>query len=283
MSNGKRIAILTDSTCDIPHDMRNKHDIHVLPQTIIWGEEILLDGVDIDNDTFYKRLVSDPVHPTTSQPAMGDFARMYEKVAQDADEIVAVLVSSDLSGTLASASGAMDEVDIPVHIVDSRSASLGLGVAVLAAVDARDAGGDVATIVAAAEKRARQTNLLFVLDTLEYLHKGGRIGPAKKYLATALNLKPILHILDGRIEPHSSVRTRSKALARMLEVAADGLDANGPKGGAILHAQAEADANKVADQYKAMYDPKSLIMSEVTPVIGVHTGPGVIGVATYSL
>jgi DegV family protein with EDD domain len=281
--SARRIAILTDSTCDIPEELRRKHDIHVVPQLLVWGDETLRDGYDVDAETFFKRLPVDPAHPRTSQPSVGDFFEMYKKIGEGADEIVTVLISDHLSGSLASAEGAREMVDIPVHIVNSKSVSLGLGGVVVAAVEARDAGGDAAAIVAAAEKRARNTNVVFVVDTLEYLHKGGRIGGAAKLVGTALNLKPVLHIVDGRIEPLERVRTRSKALARMLEVAVDGLDRAAPLGGAVLHGNAPEEAARVAEQYKELYGPMEFMMSEVTPIIGVHSGPGVIGVVSYNL
>ena len=282
MSN-KRIAILTDSTCDIPLEVRNKHNLHVIPQTIIWGDEVLLDGVDLKHAAFYKRIATDPAHPTTSQPTIPQFTEMYKKIAADADEIVTVLLSDEFSNTIASARGAAEEVDFPVHIVDSRSVSLGLGVVVMAAVEAREAGGDAAAMVEAAEKRAYQTNIIFLLDTLEYLHKGGRIGGAKRLIGTALNIKPLLHVDDGRVETLESVRTHSKALKRLVEVAADGLDTSGKLGGAVLYGVTQEDADKIAKEYKEKYQPQSFMMSQVTPVIGVHTGPGVVGIVTYTV
>jgi len=279
----KRIAILTDSTCDLSQEYRRKHNIYVVPQLLVWGQETLRDEYDIDAETFFKRLATDPVHPRTSQPSVGDFLEMYNQIGQEADEIVAVLISHHLSGSIASAEGAKEMVDIPVHIVNSLSVTLGLGAAVMAAVAAREAGGDVAAIVAAAEERARNHNLVFVVDTLEYLHKGGRIGGARKLLGTALNIKPVLQIVDGRIEPRESVRTRSKAITRMLEVAAEGLDTNAPLGGAVLHGNAPEDGALVAERYRELYQPQEFTMSEVTPIVGVHSGPGVIGVVSYNL
>jgi DegV family protein with EDD domain len=282
--NSKRIAIVTDSTCDIPEEIRQKRDIYMVPLSVIWGEEALKDGEDITPQAFYKRLPIDPVHPQTSQPSVGAFANFYEQMKDDgAEEIVAVLISDELSGTITSAEGAKDMTDLPVHVVDSRLASLALGVVVLAAAEARDAGGDVAAIVAAAKKRAEQTKVIFAVDTLEYLHKGGRIGGAAKLIGTALNLKPVLTVVDGQVEALERVRTRTKALARMLEVAADGLDKDAPLGGAVIHANAPGEAAKIAERYKEMYSLQEFMISEVTPIIGVHTGPNVIGVVCYNL
>jgi DegV family protein with EDD domain len=284
MSNDShRIGILTDSTCDLPQELRDRHDIYVVPQLLIWGEETLRDGFDIDGPTFYKRLPHDPVHPKTSQPSVGDFVEYFNQMKGEYDEIVAVLISHHLSGSIASAEGAKGMVDIPVHVVNSYSVSLGLGAVVMAAVQAREAGADVAAIVAAAEERARHTRIVFVVDTLDYLHKGGRIGGAAKLVGTALNLKPLLYIHEGRVEPLERIRTRSKALDRMLEVATDGIDTTQPIGGAVLHAEALEDAVRVAERYQEMYSPVEFMMGEVTPIIGVHGGPGVLGVVTYTV
>jgi DegV family protein with EDD domain len=278
-----RVAILTDSTCDLPQELREKHDIHVIPLQLIWGEETLYDGRDIDAETFYRRLPVDPVHPKTSQPSVGDFAEMFRQIAAGADEIVAVLISNGLSGTIASAEGAKEMVDIPVHIVDSRTVSLGLGAVVMAAIGAREAGVDSTAIVAAAERRAANSRAVIMVDTLEYLHKGGRIGGAARMLGTALDLKPVLHLEDGRLELVDRVRTRSKAIARMLEVAIDGLDKDAPLGGAVLHSAAPQDAARVAEQYQALYKPREFMVSQVTPTIGVHVGPRALGVISYNL
>lgn len=279
----RRIAILTDSTCDLPQELREKHDIRVIPLQLIWGEETLYDGRDIDAETFYKRLPVDPIHPKTSQPSVGDFAELYKQIGEVADEIVAVLISSELSGIIASAEGAKEMVDIPVHVVDSRTVSLGLGMIVMSAVETREAGADSAAIVAAAERRAANSRAVIMVDTLEYLHKGGRIGGAARLLGTALDLKPVLHLVDGRLEPVSRVRTRSKAIARMLEVAIDGLDRDAPLGGAVLHSAAPEDAARVAEQYQALYNPQEFMVSQVTPIIGVHVGPRALGVISYNL
>lgn len=278
----KKIAILTDSTCDLPLDYQKQHDVYVIPQILIWGEESIKDNPELTQEKFFNRLTTDPIHPQTSQPSVGDFAAFYEQIKADgADEIVSVHVSSGLSGTINSANGAQSEVDIPVHVVDSKAASLGLGCVVMAAVQAREAGGDAQAIVAAAEKRVENTRVVLMVDTLEFLHKGGRIGGAKRLLGTALNLKPVLHLEDGVLEPKASVRTRSKALERILEEALDGLSADKPLGGAVVHARAEDDANMVAARYKEMHNPQEFMISGVTPIIGVHTGPGVVGVITY--
>ena len=150
----RRIAILTDSTCDLPREVCRKNNIHVISQLIVWGGETLRADKDIDAETFYERLPRDPAHPITYQPSVGDFVTAYREIGQEAHEIVTILLSGGFSGATASAERAKAQVGIPVHVVDSQSISLGLGAIVMAAVQARDAGGDAAAIVAAAKRRA---------------------------------------------------------------------------------------------------------------------------------
>jgi len=281
--DGHRIAVLTDSTCDLPQGMREKHNIHTIPVHIHWGNETLRAGIDIDAQTFYNRLVRDPVHPTTSQPSVGEFLEVFRQIGEEADEIVGIFLSRELSGTISSAENARDMVTIPVHIVDSKSISLGVGAVVMAAVQARDAGGDAAAIVRAAERRAAHTNAVIIVDTLEYLHRGGRIGGAVKLVGHALSLKPVMRLVNGRLQPVSATRTRSKAIARMLQVASEGLDTGAPMGGGILHVAAPEEAAQVADQFQALYAPQELMTVEATPVIGIHVGPNALGVVAYNL
>lgn len=277
------VAILTDSTCDLSDQYRRENAVHVIPLFLNWGEEALRDGEDIDADGFYARLETDPLHPTTSQPSSGELAAKFEEIGHSANEIVAVFISEKLSGTIAAARNARELVDIPVHIVNSKSVSMGVGAAVMAAVDARDRGGGAAEIVRAAEWRAEHTRSVIMVDTLEYLHRGGRIGGATKWVGTALQLKPVLHLVDGYLEPVARVRTRRRGISRLLEVAGDGLDLSAPLGGAVLHSAGPEDAEELAVRYQARYQPQELTIAQVTPIIGVHVGPGAMGLITYML
>lgn len=282
--DGHRIAIVTDSTCDLPQAVREKHAIHMIPLHIHWGDEILRAGIDIDSSSFYKRLIVDPVHPTTSQPSVGQFLQLIEQLrSEGAEEIVGVFLSRHLSGTISSAEAALSMIETPLHIVDTKSISLGVGMAVMAAVQARDAGGDSSAIVAAAEARAARTNAVITVDTLEYLHRGGRIGGAIKLVGHALSLKPVMHLVNGKLEPISATRTRAKAITRMVEAASEGLDMDAPIGGGILHVAAPKDAEIVAEQFRAMYAPQEMMTVEVTPVIGVHVGPNALGIIAYNI
>jgi DegV family protein with EDD domain len=279
-----KIAIITDTTCDIPPDWVKEHHIYLVNQHVIWGKEDLLDGVDITPTQFYERLPKDPVHPKTSQPVAKEFSDMVAKAQADgADQALILTISSALSGTHDSAIGSIELSNIPVKVHDSKSASMGLGWQVLAAAKARADGGDIDSMIAAAEKVKKALSVRLVVDTLDYLHKGGRIGGAARLVGTALNLKPQLFVdhTVGRIEPGERTRTRKKAVEALYSTFFETLDTSGTLRVAVLHAAAENDANAIADRIRADYKPEGVVIGNVAAVIGVHVGPGTIALAGY--
>ncbi|MGD8997565.1 MAG: DegV family protein [Anaerolineae bacterium] len=278
----EEIAIVTDSTCDIPPELLEQYGITVVPLYLLWGEEQLVDGVDIDNATFYARLPSDPNHPSTSQPTPADFVRAFEGI--QARDIVVITLSQALSGTFASACQAEKQVGQRCHVVDSRSLSMGLGWQVLAAARAREEGADVEGMIAAAEQVRERSSLLLTVDTLEYLHRGGRIGSAAKLLGSAIQLKPLLEVnqTTGTLEPVGKVRTRKRAVRRLLEDAFKRIDPDRPMRVTIIHGAAAEDAEELLRQVERLYDPLEVIVSAITPVLGVHGGPGVVGIGAYN-
>lgn len=280
--NAKRIAVITDSTCDIPPDLLEKHQIITVPLYLVWGMEDLRDGVDIDNATFYARLPKDPAHPKTSQPTPADFVKAIQECG--AEEVVAVVLSDKLSGTLDSVLQAGKMVDVPVHAVDSSSVSMGLGWQVLAAARVRDQGGSVEDMIAAAAHVRKSLSVLFMVDTLEYLHRGGRIGGAAKFLGTALQLKPMLSIdtASGTVEAVERTRTRKKAIRRVIEATFERVDPTKPLHIGVLHAAAEDDARAVLKEVEATYKPVDVMFGQITPVLGVHGGPGLVGIGAYN-
>ncbi len=283
--HGHRIALITDSLCDLHPHLIEQYHIYVVSQYVIWGTELLRDLIDIDAATFYERLMKDPVHPKTSQPTPQDFVTMIEKARQDgAEEAVIITLSNQLSGTHDSAIQARTMVDIPVHVHDTLSASMGIGWQVLAAARARQAGGDAQAMIAAAKEVLKRLVVVFTVDTLEYLHKGGRIGGAAKLVGTALNLKPQLYVdhATGRVEAGERIRTRRKALERIYEVFIEQVDASKPLHVAVQHGNAEDDARAIVERIQREHPPVELYMGSLTPVLGVHTGPGTIGLAGYS-
>jgi len=274
------IAIVTDSTAYIPPELVRKYGLHVAPQILIWGEETLRDGIDIMPDAFYARLKTAKTMPTTSQVTIAYFKELFEKLAGEGKQILAVLVSSKLSGTISSAVQAKELVpQTRIEIVDSLSTAMALGFQVLAAARAAEAGRTLAEVTDVARSAAAHTGIVFAVDTLEFLHRGGRIGGASRLLGTALNLKPVLELNDGRIEPIERVRTKAKARARLLEIVAERVKGKPNLRLASLHAAAESEAAELLDQAKALLKPVEAFASVASPVVGNHAGPGTVGLA----
>ncbi|MEN8098758.1 MAG: DegV family protein, partial [Chloroflexota bacterium] len=236
------------------------------------------DNVDIKPTEFYNRLTSSSLFPTTSQPNVGEFYEFFRSVAQNADSIVAVLISDALSGTIDSAKGAVAMIDdLRITVVDSMATSMMLGFTVLEAAKLAADGASHDEVVAAAEKAVDETGILFLVDTLEFLHRGGRIGGAAKYIGSALNLKPILEINDGVIMPLAKVRTTKKAYEKTIEILKDRLgDATNVKL-AVIHAGALERANEARDDLAKRFNLSEVLVTDVSPAIGAHAGPGTIG------
>ncbi len=280
----REIALISDSICNIPQALLDQYQIPITMQYVIWGEEQLREGVDISIQEFYSRLQTDPIHPQTSQPTPHDFAKLIDQAEQDgAKEAVIITVSKEMSGTYASATQAANLVTIPLHIVDSRSAAMGFGWQVLAAARAREAGGGVEEMIAATNKTRERCKLTLTVDTLEYLHKGGRIGGAQKLIGTALNLKPQLYVDHklGRIMPGERTRTRSKALEYVYDSFFEEMVTSKKLRIAVMHVAAEEEAKTMARRVQDEYQPEELLMIEIAPVVGVHVGPGSVGICGY--
>ncbi len=275
-----KIALITDSTCDLPLNYLKQYNIEVVPLTIIWGEEQFRDGVDLAPEDFYRRLETDQVIPTTSQPTPQEMVQVYEKAKKNgAEEIVILTISNAMSGTHESAKKATELVDIPVHVQDSKSNTMSLGWQVLAAARAREAGGDVQTMLSAAKQARDNMVLMISLDTLKFLHKGGRIGGAQKFLGTALNFKPILEIIDGAFEGVERIRTRTKALNRLVELLIDRIGGRAPVHLAAMHANSCDRAAQLIEMAGSQIELEQSTISEVSPAVGVHLGPGAVGFA----
>ena len=280
----QRIALITDSTSDM-RDVASDNAIYVVPQIIIWGAEELKDGVDITPEQFYRRLQTDDKHPTTSQPSANHFAEVLRQAQSDgAEEALIITLSKELSGTYDSAMQAVGMVDFPVTVVDSRSVSWGCAFQVMAAHRVRQAGGDMQAMVAAADHVRKTAIIYLTLDTLEFLHKGGRIGGAAKLVGTALQLKPMLKVdpQDGRVEPVEKTRTRSKALQRLYETFTATMDLSCPLHVAVMHGAAPDLAEEFANRVRTELNPVELHVTQVASVIGVHTGPGAIALCGYT-
>ena len=280
---GRRIAVVTDSTCDLPRKLAEEHGIHIVPQVLIMGTKTWRDGVDIDPPAFYRLLQTSSDFPASSQPSVADFTEVFAKLAEDVDGIAAILVSDELSGTLNSARMAKESLPgVPIEIVDTRSVSMQLGFIVLAAARAAAAGADLPTVADTARAMIGQASVYFVVDTLEYLHRGGRIGAASRLFGTALNLKPLLAIKDGIVQPVTKVRSRRKALATLVQLLDEELAGKERIQMSVLHVAAPDEADRLAEQLVDRYHPAETIHAECGPVVGTHAGPGTLGVAFYA-
>ena len=279
----RRIAIVTDSTCDLPRELAQEHNIHVVPQVLIMGTKTWRDGVDIDPPAFYELLQTSSDFPASSQASVADFREVFANLAAEVDGIAAILVSDKLSGTLNSARMAKEDLPgVPIEIVDTRSVSMQLGLIVLAAARAASAGADLQTVADTARAMIGHASVYFVVDTLEYLHRGGRIGGAARLFGTALNLKPLLAIKDGIVQPVTKVRSRRKALATLVQLLDEELAGKERVQMAVLHVAAPEDAERLAEQLVDRYHPVEMIHAECGPVVGTHAGPGTLGVAFYA-
>ena len=281
----KNIALITDSTCDIPQELLDKYDIQVVPLTIIWEEDQYLDGVDLSAADFYKRLDEDPAIPTTSQPTPQQMVRAYDGARNDgAEEILMITISSAMSGTHESALKAAELVDIPVHVLDSKSNSMSLGWQVLAAARVREKGGTMEEMIRAADE-ARSTMVYIIsLDTLEYLHKGGRIGGASHFIGNLLNLKPQISVdhENGTVAAGRRSRTRKRALQDLYDDFFSAVDSSKALHVAVLHNAALEEAQELVRKIEETHKPQELILSIVSPVLGVHTGPRAVAICGYS-
>jgi DegV family protein with EDD domain len=277
MSN---VAIITDSTATIPEEYLLKFPIHVAPQVLIWDNVTYRDGIDICADEFYARLKISKTLPTTSQATPKTFQEMFEQQLEQGHDILAILISEKLSGTIASAVLARDAFPrARIEIVDSHSAAMAMGFQVLAAAQAARDGATLADCKAIAEQARQHTGVIFAVDTLEFLHRGGRIGGASRFLGTALNIKPILEISGGRVEPVERVRTRAKSIQRMVELVEERIGGRQPVRLAALHANAQKEALDLLQTCNERFKSSENVFTEVSPVIGTNTGPGTVGMA----
>ncbi|MCJ7661576.1 MAG: DegV family protein [Anaerolineales bacterium] len=275
-----KIAIITDSTAYIPKDLVEKYPIWVAPLMVIFGDKTFEDGVDIQPEEFYNRLKTESVNPTTSQVTPASFNKLFSELVPQEYEILCVLVSDKLSATIDSAVKAREDFpNAKIEIVNSNSITMALGFQALAAARAAKEGADLAECKAVAEQARDHTGVVFAVETLEFLHRGGRIGGGARFLGTALNLKPILEIRDGRVEALERVRTRNKSLTRLIELVEERTKGQSPIRLASLHANAPEEAKAVLEEASKRVGAVEEVFSEVSPVVGTHTGPGVVGLA----
>ncbi len=274
------IKIVTDSAAGLTPDMAKQYGIEVIPLYVHFGEQTYREGLDLSNEQFFAMLKTTPKLPTTSQPSAGDFLGLYKRLTADGSPIISIHLSSLLSGTCASACAARDILTgAQIHVIDSLTISAGQGLMAIEAARLAAAGQPVEAIVDRLETMKNGFELYFVLDTLEYLHKGGRIGKAQALLGTALQMKPILKVKSGPVEPYERIRTRAKAVARLKEIVLNATNGHAQVRLGILHTAAQEEAQKLYDDLVPHIKPVETMLFEVGPVVATHTGPGAVGVS----
>ena len=275
-----KVAIITDSTACIPDEYLKKYPITVVPLNLIFGSDVYLDGIDITPNEFYKKLVASKINPTTSQPSPDAFTKEYNRYLNEGIDIISIHISSRLSGTVDSAIQAKNQLNtLRIEVVDSKSTAMALGYQVLAVARAAAEGASLEECKTLAEKAKSTTNAIFTVASLEYLRRGGRIGGATAYLGTKLDLKPLLELQDGRIEAVTRVRTFSKALDQMVTNFEKQVQNKKPLRLVVMHANALADAVNLLTRLKENFNITESFISEISPVLGTHVGPGTVAIA----
>lgn len=276
------VKIVTDSTADIPADLAGTLNIHVVPLKVHFGKDSYEDGVDLHAADFYKKLKEESVMPTTSQPTPNQFEEVYRALYQESKtEIISIHLSSKLSGTFQSAHIAQQTIgeDIPLHVIDSKRASYAIGVIVVEAAQMAAQGSSATQILERIEEMLQDTKVYFMVDTLEYLQKNGRIGKASALMGSLLKIKPILSLTDeGEVYPFEKVRGNKKAEQRILAELTKQFNGK-PLHVGISHAQAEEEAKYFMTKIRDQFDLRQEVITSIGPVIGAHVGPGTLSIA----
>ena len=275
-----KIAVVTDSTAYIPADLRQKYGILMAPQQVIWGTETFQDGVTMTPTQFYQRMRVDKTNPKTSQVSPGIFKEYFERALQNAEAVLCLTISSNLSQTFNSANVAKN--DLPgatLEVVDSQTIAMALGFLSIAAAKAAAEGQSMEAIKQMVVNSIANTGVVFVVDTLDYLHRGGRIGGASRFMGNLLNVKPVLHVKDGKVDALERVRTKKKAIDFMIEQISAKVAGKRNLRLATLHADAEAEAKELLETAAKRLGAVEKVIAEVSPTVGAHTGPGTVGLA----
>ncbi|MFC2046731.1 DegV family protein [Chloroflexota bacterium] len=269
------IKIVTDSTADLPSQLADESGITVVPAYLHFGDDIYRDRVDISEGEFYQRLLHDPIHPSTEPPTPRDFADVYEKLSREADGIISIHISSKISATYNSAVRGKElvETECPIEVVDSQLVTMGLGLLVMAAAPAANSGKSLSQVVAEVKQTIPSIHLLGLFDTLKYLAQGGRIGKAKALLGSVLNVKPILMMKDGEVEPAGQVRSRTNGMDRLFDFARNATDIQDL---AIVYSTTPDEAQTLAERIGSIFTKERIRLARLGPVLGVHGGPGIL-------
>jgi DegV family protein with EDD domain len=268
------VKIVTDTLSDITADLAAKMGITVIPLYVRFGETIYRDRIDISSEDFYRRLVNEPKLPSTTQPSPNDFLEVYNKLAQQTDEILVITVSSKMSGTSQSARQAKDMVKgkVKIEIIDSLQVAMGLGLTVITAANAAKPGASLAKVAETVNNTLPRIHVICYFDTLKYLAKGGRIGKASGLVGSLLSVKPILTVREGEMAPLTRVRSMNAGMDYLYNVAA-GMKIEQMS---VEHATTAVEADKLVERMNAFYAKDKIYRSVISPVIGTYCGPGAV-------
>lgn len=277
-----QIAVVTDSAACIPVNLARECRIQVIPLELVWEGRRYRDGLDITPADFYRRLRQSSAWPTTSVPSLGTFVNLYAQLSDEAQDIVSIHVAAELSGTYQVARLAAEQAAPGrVHTIDSRTGAIAEGFVVLAAARVAAAGGSLQDVVNAAETAKNRVGLFITMQTLEYLHRGGRIGEAAALLGSRLHIYPVLYLAEGRVKVAGATRSRRKAMERILAFVAERADER-LKCASVFHADApQEELTWMETETRARFACEEFFVTEFTPVMGAHTGPGTIGVGFW--
>lgn len=274
-----KIAVVTDSTAYIPNDLLDKYNIYTISLSVNFGDETYKEDLEITTEQFYEKIKTTGVLPTTSQPAIGEFIELYKKLEEDYDEVISIHLSKKFSGTYEAAvsAGRMME-KIKVHVYDSELSAMPQGFYALRAAELVKDGAEVETILNELDQMKEKTRAYFMVDDLSHLKRGGRLSHAQALLGSLLSIKPILHIVDGLIEPYEKIRTRKKAIRRIMSMLEEDATNNKIKWVVFIHANNESSAIELRDEFLEKFPEQETMISYFGPVIGTHLGEGAIGV-----
>ncbi|MFS0787071.1 DegV family protein [Shouchella sp. 1P09AA] len=277
-----KVKVVTDSTADIPHELVEQLGISVIPLNVHFGDEQFEDGVTLHPNEFYKRLKETDVMPKTSQPSPQQFEDLYRSIATDeTTEILSIHLSSKMSGTMQAALIAKDALadELAIHVYDSKRASYAIGIVVVEVARLAAQGADLKTCQARLDQLLNDATVYFMVDTLEFLQKNGRIGKASALLGSLLKMKPILSLnSEGEVYPHEKVRGQKKAVSRLMTLLHDQFGDNLVQVG-ISHAVNEELAQALAEDIKQEFNVDSVVITEIGAVIGAHVGPGTVSLS----
>ncbi len=276
------IKLVVDSTCNLSEEIIKKYDIRVAPISIQFNDETYEEGIDIDRSLFYRKIEELGIVPTTSQPTPAWFAKYYRELAKEGHSILAITITSKHSGTYDSAILAKSMVEeARVEVFDSLTISLGTGFMVLEAARAIEAGQDMQSILSRLEQIRSRSSLIFTPATLKYLQMSGRVGLLKAALGSVLDLKPIITLEDGLLSVKENVRTRGKAINRILELTEEAVGTDDPVNLGVFHANAETEGEEFLEKVRDRFNVNEILFADLVSSLAVHGGPGILALTAY--